>query len=78
MNGRDSCVGSPAFCLAQELASRHLANCIAPPIIELLIRHFKSLTFVIPGLTRNAAIRTSARFARHWIPAFAGMTLLLY
>jgi hypothetical protein len=32
--------------------------------------------FVIPGLTRNPAETTSARLARHWIPAFAGMTVL--
>ncbi len=32
---------------------------------------------VIPGLTRNPAMETTARKARHWIPACAGMTRIL-
>jgi hypothetical protein len=34
------------------------------------------MNFVIPGLTRNPV--KWARNARHWIPAFAGMTLIIF
>ena len=45
---------------------------------KLLIRYANSTK---PSFRRKPESRlkqTTARFARHWIPAFAGMTLLLF